>query len=228
MTFQLEAAAISHSLVSISATEMVDLFRKHNHFILYSIFRWKFIDICQFEDFGWQFELRVAYWICALSERLDAMPRICNWPFCLVSIVLFIAFSFIFIRNLILVVQLSIFRRKILRFKVTGNKLGELLANEQIPFLISSCFCLFQRQSVRAALLLLLCCCCCALPFPQLVSGKRKLTTFSPSYLHNQFRAFVMRQKANGKCWAHDRICCCFLPLAFALSLSSLSFSHYL
>lgn len=156
-----------------------------------------------------------------MSERLDAMPRICNWPFCLVSIVLFIAFSFIFIRILILVVQLSIFRRKILRFKVTGNKLGELLANEQIPFLISSCFCLFQRQSVRAALLLRCFCCCCALPFPQLVSGKRKLTTFSPSYLHNQFRAFVMRQKANGKCWAHDRICCCFLALTLALSLSS-------
>lgn len=36
--------------------------------------------------------------------------------------------------------------------------------------------------------------------FAKLVSGKRKLTTFSFSYLHNQFRAFVMRQKANGKC----------------------------
>lgn len=92
--------------------------------------------------------------------------------------------------------RLSIFRhqQKILRFKVSGNKLQA--TNEQIPFLISSCHCLcfffFSLFSLPFYPILLL-------RFSKLVSGKRKLTTFSFSYLHNQFRAFVMRQKANGK-----------------------------
>lgn len=130
--------------VHLASISDIIISKIYNHFVFN--LKLEIYWVCQFDDFYWQFEEVASHRLLDLRIKRDSTSNanVQLAPLLIAIVYCLSRFSF----SIFSVSQF--FAEKYFASKWLAINWGNL-ANEQIPFLISSCFCLFQRQFVWAA-----------------------------------------------------------------------------